>query len=141
MSKVLQRDIYNLHALGYTIEQAKQPDADLLAASRNLCIYWINHLYNWNYNSYTNYSIGLQDRGIVNNFIREKYLYWPKALLSLCRSISQRVLVMAELEALIQVILRLMLPYLLAYKTPLRYKTPPPHIRPLSQRRVAAKLV
>ena len=104
ISRTLRRDIYNLRALGYPIEQVKQPDPDPLAVSRYSCIYWVDHLCDWNSNSCTNHKVDLQDGGIVDVFIRKKYLYWLEAL-SLCRSMSKGVLLMAKLEALIQVIL------------------------------------
>jgi len=104
MSRTLRRDIYSLHALGYPIERVKQPDPDPLAASRYSCIYWVDHLCDWNSNSYANHKVDLQDGGIVDVFVRKKYLYWLEAL-SLCRSMSEGVLSMAKLEALIQVIL------------------------------------
>ena len=105
ISRTLRRDIYNLCALGYPIERVKQPDPDPLAVSRYSCIYWVDHLCDWNSNSYTNHKADLQDGGIVDVFVRKKYLYWLEAL-SLCRSMSEGVLLMAKLEALIQVIIR-----------------------------------
>jgi NACHT domain/Heterokaryon incompatibility protein (HET) len=104
ISRTLRRDIYSLCALGYPIERVKQPDPDPLAVSRYSCIYWVDHLCDWNSNSYTNHKVDLQDGGIVDVFVRKKYLYWLEAL-SLCRSMSKGVLSMAKLEALIQVIL------------------------------------
>ena len=105
MSKMLRRDIYNLRALGYAIERAKQPEPDPLSASRYSCIYWIDHLCDWISNSCANYRVDLQDGSAVEEFVRKKYLYWLEAL-SLCRSISDGVVSMAKLEALIQVILK-----------------------------------
>ena len=105
MSKTLQRDIYSLCAPGYPIEQVNQPDADLLAASRYSCIYWIDHLCDYISNSCTNPIVELQDGGIVNIFLRKKYLYWLEAL-SLCKSVSDGVVSMAKLEVLLQVTLR-----------------------------------
>jgi hypothetical protein len=105
MSRVLRKDIYGLRALGYPIEQVKRPNPDPLAASRYSCIYWVNHLYDWNSNSCANRA-DLQDRGSVDEFMRKKYLYWLEAL-SLCRRMSDGIVSMAKLEALIQVILRL----------------------------------
>jgi hypothetical protein len=78
---------------------------DLLAASRYSCIHWVDHLCDWNANPRANHRIDLQDGGVVDVFVRTKYLYWLEAL-SLCRSMSEGVLLMAKLEALIQVILR-----------------------------------
>jgi len=104
MSRTLRQDMYCLHMLGYPIEQVELPDPDPLATSRYSCIYWVDHLCNWNANSYTNHGVDLQDGGVVDVFVRKKYLYWLEAL-SLCRSMSDGVVSMAKLEALIQVIL------------------------------------
>jgi hypothetical protein len=46
----------------------------------------------------------LRDGGAVDYFVRNKYLYWLEAL-SLCRGMSDGVVSMAKLEALIEVIL------------------------------------
>jgi hypothetical protein len=105
MSRTLRRDIYSLRAPGYPIEQVKQPHPDPLAASRYSCIYWVNHLCAWNSSSRAEYGADLRDGGAVEMFVRKKYLYWLEAL-SLCRSISDGVVSMAKLEALLRVILR-----------------------------------
>jgi hypothetical protein len=105
ISRTLRPDVYSLRALGYPIERVKQPDPDPLAVSRYSCIYWVDHLCDWNSNSCANHKVDLQDGGMVDVFVRKKYLYWLEAL-SLCRSMSEGVLSMAKLEALIQVILR-----------------------------------
>ncbi|KAF2179641.1 HET-domain-containing protein [Zopfia rhizophila CBS 207.26] len=101
MSRTLRRDMYNVGALGYPIDQVKQPDPDPLAASRYSSIYWVDHLHDWNSNSFVNHGIDSQDKGAIENFIRKKYLYWLEAL-SLCRSMSEGVLAMAKLNALAQ---------------------------------------
>ena len=108
MSRALRRDMYSLHTLGYPTKRVRQPDPDPLAASRYSCVYWVDHFCDWNSNSSTNYSINLQDRGSIDSFIRKKYLYWLEAL-SLCKSMSEGVVSMTKLEALIQVILRLLI--------------------------------
>ncbi|KAF2183979.1 NACHT-domain-containing protein, partial [Zopfia rhizophila CBS 207.26] len=101
MSRTLRRDMYSLRALGYPIERVKQPDPDPLAASRYSCIYWIDHLCDWDLGSSANHGVDLQDGGAVDTFIRKKYLYWLEAL-SLCRSMSNGVVSIAKLEASIQ---------------------------------------
>jgi biotin operon repressor len=103
MRKTLRRDIYNLRAPGYPIEQVNQPDPDPLAASRYSCIYWVDHLCAWNSKSRTEHRVDLRDGGAVEIFMRKKYLYWLEAL-SLCRGISDGVVSMTKLEALLQVI-------------------------------------
>ncbi|KAF1977466.1 HET-domain-containing protein [Bimuria novae-zelandiae CBS 107.79] len=101
MSKPLRRDIYGLRAFGYPAEQVKQPDPDPLAASRYSCIYWIDHLCDWNPSSSAKYKVDLQDRGAVDSFLRQQYLYWLETL-SLCKSMSQGVVSMAKLEVFMQ---------------------------------------
>ncbi|KAF2183357.1 NACHT-domain-containing protein, partial [Zopfia rhizophila CBS 207.26] len=103
MSKTLRPDMYSLGALGYPAEQVKQPDPDPLVALRYSSIYWVDHLHDWNSNSFANHAIDSQDKSDIENFIRKKYLYWLEAL-SLCRSMSEGVLAMAKLNALAQVI-------------------------------------
>ena len=102
MSRTLRRDIYRLGALGCPIERVKQPHPDPLVALRYSSIYWVDHLHNWNSNSFANHAIDSQDKSDIENFIRKKYLYWLEAL-SLCRSMSEGVLAMAKLNALAQV--------------------------------------
>lgn len=106
MSRTLRRDIYSLRAPGFPIEQVKQPYPDPLAASRYSCIYWVNHLCAWNSKSSIDHGADLSDGGAVETFVRKKYLYWLEAL-SLCKGISDNVVSMAKLEALLQVILRI----------------------------------
>ncbi|KAI9766187.1 MAG: hypothetical protein M1839_005017 [Geoglossum umbratile] len=74
MSRTLQRDMFSLRTLGYPIKRVKQPDPD---------------------------PVDLQDKGTVHEFIKKKYLYWLEAL-SLCKGMSEGVVSIAKLEALIQ---------------------------------------
>ncbi|KAF2258886.1 WD40 repeat-like protein [Lojkania enalia] len=101
MYRTLQRDMYSLGALGYPAEQIEPPDRDPLAASRYPCIYWIDHLCEWNPGSSAEDKVDLQDGGAVDSFLRQRYLYWLEAL-SLCKSMSNGVVSMAKLEAFIQ---------------------------------------
>ena len=106
MSRTLRRDIYSLHAPGFSIEQVRQPHPDPLATSRYSCIYWVNHLCASNSSSCIEHEADLRDGGAVEIFVKKKYLYWLEAL-SLCKGISDSVVSMAKIEALLQVILRL----------------------------------
>ncbi|ORX95176.1 WD40-repeat-containing domain protein [Clohesyomyces aquaticus] len=101
MSRTLQRDMYGLKALGYPIDDIKQPDSDPLATSRYSCVYWIDHLCDWNPSSSAKYEIDLQDGGAVDSFLRQQYLYWLEAL-SVCKSMSQGVVSIAKLEVFMQ---------------------------------------
>ena len=102
MSKSLRRDMYSLRESGYPAEQVKQPDPDPLAASRYSCIYWIDHLCDWNPSSSAKHKVNLRDGGAVESFLRQQYLYWLEAL-SLCKSISQGVVAMTRLETVVEV--------------------------------------
>jgi hypothetical protein len=95
--------MYGLRAFGHPAEQVKPPDLDPLAASRYPCIYWIDHLCDWNPSSSTKDKVNLQDGGAVDSFLRQQYLYWLEAL-SLCKSMSKGVVSMAKLEVFMQVI-------------------------------------
>ena len=104
MSRTLRRDMYSLRALGYPIERVELPDPDPLAALRYSCIYWVDHLCDWNASPRANHRVDLQDGGAIDKFVRKTYLYWLEAL-SLCRRMSDGVVSIQKLEALIQVIL------------------------------------
>lgn len=102
MSRKLRRNIYNLDSLGYSIEQVQQPEPDPLAALRYPCLYWVDHLYKSDPHGHADMKVSLQDRGPVDVFVREKYLYWLEAV-SLCKGMPKGVLAIAKLEKLIQV--------------------------------------
>ena len=103
MSKVLrEKDIYKLGAPGFSIHEVQQPDPDPLFSLKYSCVHWIGHLLDCNPTS--NATSDLQDDGPVDEFLRCSYLYWLEAL-SLCRNLSEGIVSIARLEALLQVIL------------------------------------
>jgi len=106
MSRTLRRDIYRLGAPGFPIDQVKQPKPDPLAAARYSCIHWVDHLRDSS--GTAGQDDDLRERGAVDDFVRKKYLYWLEAL-SLWGSMSDGVVSIAKLEAIIQVILRLVM--------------------------------
>ncbi|KAH7118320.1 heterokaryon incompatibility protein [Dactylonectria macrodidyma] len=97
LSGTLRRDIYSLRVPGFPIDQVSPPDPDPLAATRYSCIYWVDHLSD---SDPAERMRDLQDGSIVHAFLKEKYLYWLEAL-SLLRSMSEGVLAMQKLEALV----------------------------------------
>jgi hypothetical protein len=103
MSKTLRRNMYSLNTLGYPSDQVEEPNPDPLATLRYSCIYWIDHLCDWNPSSSAYDMTALQDGGAVDSFLRKKYLYWLEAL-SLCKSMSKGIISIAKLEALTYVI-------------------------------------
>jgi hypothetical protein len=102
LSLTLRRDMYSLRALGSLIEKIEQPDPDPLAESRYACVFWIDHLSDWYSKSCVDPYGDLQDGGTVEEFIKKKYLYWLEAL-SLCKSMSEGVVSVGKLEAVLQV--------------------------------------
>lgn len=111
MSGALKRDIYGLIEPGILIGKVQAPVHDPLAPVYYSCIYWVDHLYDSflgkGAESTTDdraLHVFLQE-GYMNDFLRDKYLYWLEAL-SLCKSMSKGIVSMAKLEALIQVILK-----------------------------------
>ncbi|KAH8586508.1 NACHT domain-containing protein, partial [Bisporella sp. PMI_857] len=100
MSRTLRRDVYGLSAPGISVDQVKPPDPDPLAAAGYSCLYWIDHLLDYNTKEST--SNDLKDSGSVDNFLRENYLYWLEAL-TLLKSLSTGVVIIRKLENRLQV--------------------------------------
>jgi hypothetical protein len=102
MSRTLHRDIYNLEALGFPVENVEPPAPDPLTASRYPCIYWIDHLYESEPRFCVNSVSDQHAKEKVGEFLREKYLYWLEGL-SLCKSVEKGVVSMTKLCSLVQV--------------------------------------
>ena len=100
MSKTLRRDVYNLCAPGYPIEQVKQPGPDPLAAARYSCVYWIDHLHDCRASE--NAKNQLQGSDGLTSFLNEKFLYWLEAL-SLLKRMANGMRSMTKLETLFEV--------------------------------------
>ncbi|KAL7917824.1 hypothetical protein ACQKWADRAFT_273276 [Trichoderma austrokoningii] len=98
MNVTLRRDIYCLGTPGYPISQLQQPNADPLIAVRYSCIYWINHLCDYNIGDYMKGA--LQEGGLVDVFIRYHFLHWLEAL-SLLQGMSGGILAIARLTDLL----------------------------------------
>ena len=104
MSGTLRRDMYCLIAPGFPIDQVQVPDQDPLGTTRYSCVHWVDHLCDSASGKGTRRDDRLQDGGAVYVFLKKQYLYWLEAL-SLCKSMSEGIVSMAKLEALIQVML------------------------------------
>ncbi|RKK66011.1 Vegetative incompatibility protein HET-E-1 [Fusarium oxysporum] len=100
LSKSLRRDIYNLCAPGFSIEQVSTPDPDPLASIRYSCIYWVDHLHDSEPAAKAR-DKDLQDGGVVHDFLQTKYLYWLEAI-SLLHSMSKGVMAMQKLRGLVR---------------------------------------
>jgi len=101
LTKILRRDVYDLGAPGVPIDQVKQPRCDPLSPTRYSCVYWIDHLLDCDPTRHA--TNDLQIDGSIDKFLSRSYLYWLEAL-SLCRSMSEGVVSMTKLEALLQVL-------------------------------------
>ncbi|PTB40405.1 hypothetical protein M441DRAFT_59154 [Trichoderma asperellum CBS 433.97] len=98
MSTRLQRNIYNLHSPGTSINNIKAPDPDPLAAVRYSCVHWVDH-FCYIYNS---------NKDQVNHecqevflFLRKYFLYWLEAL-GLMGYVEDVILSMIGLENLLR---------------------------------------
>jgi len=102
LSRTLHRDLYGLKAPGTPIKNVEPPNPDPLAESRYPCIYWIDHLCDLKAMSLASKVSSLQARGVVADFLKEKYIYWLEGL-SLCKSVGKGVISMEKLRLLLQV--------------------------------------
>jgi hypothetical protein len=102
LSSTLNRDMYHLIEPGFSINEAEAPAFDPLTTARYSCVYWVDHLCDSKPNSWADSVDNLKVTGAIDEFIREKYLYWLEGL-SLCRSMGKGVLSMAKLYSLVQV--------------------------------------
>ncbi|KAK7403732.1 hypothetical protein QQX98_010504 [Neonectria punicea] len=98
LSGTLRRDIYSLSAPGFSIDQISPPDPDPLASIRYSCVYWADHLSDSDLKARRR---DLRDSGVIHNFFQKKYLYWLESL-SLLRSMSEGVMAVQKLEALVK---------------------------------------
>jgi hypothetical protein len=101
LSRTLHKDMYGLKFLGSPVENAEPPTPDPLAALRYPCVYWIDHLHDSISKSVAHSVSELQVRGVIDVFLRKKYLYWLEAL-SLCKSVAQGVVSITKLWSLMQ---------------------------------------
>jgi hypothetical protein len=102
MSSTLERDLYSLGEPGFSIEEVEIPNPDPLATVRYSCVYWIDHLYDSKPKSWVDGGSDLKVTGVVEEFVRKKYLYWLEGL-SLCRGVERGVVSITKLWSLVQV--------------------------------------
>lgn len=100
MSETLRRDVYSLSAPGISIDQVRQPDPDPLAAIRYSCLYWGDHLIDYDIRGHI--INDLRDDGSVYNFLSTRYLHWLEAL-SLMKSLPDSIIIIRKLENWLQV--------------------------------------
>ncbi|WAO93446.1 Vegetative incompatibility protein HET-E-1 [Fusarium falciforme] len=100
LSEALERDVYELGGPGFSIDQVSPPNPDPLASIRYSCVFWVDHLDDSEPCARMS-DKDLQDAEIVHSFLRKKYLYWLESL-SLLRSMSEGVMAVQKLEALVR---------------------------------------
>ena len=97
--KTLKRDMYQLEAPGFAINNVKRPKPDPLAAARYGCVYWVDHLHD---SGDALRDEDFRSKSDIDKFMREKYLYWLEAL-SLAETCRTEWYHWQKLEALLQV--------------------------------------
>ncbi|KAH6997695.1 hypothetical protein BKA56DRAFT_626520 [Ilyonectria sp. MPI-CAGE-AT-0026] len=97
---VLRNNIYGLNNPGVILDHSSSPILNPLAAIRYSCIHWVDHLVHSHPTKRTNNN-RLHNGGIVDNFIRQKYLHWLESL-SLLYSMQKGVIAVHKLEALVR---------------------------------------
>jgi hypothetical protein len=97
LSRTLHRDMYSLEAPGFHIDKVQTPDPDPQSVSRYPCIYWVDHLYDSKPKS-----LATSVSNVVDEFLRNKYLYWLE-MLSLCKSLGRGLVSITKLWLLLQV--------------------------------------
>lgn len=102
MSSTLKRDIYDLGAPGYLIDEVTTPAIDPLATARYSCVYWVDHLCDSQVMSLASKVSSVQAIGVVVDFLKRKYIYWLEVL-SLCKAVGKGMVSMEKLRSLVQV--------------------------------------
>lgn len=105
LSHTLQRDIYRLSHPGSSLKDVRRPSPDPLVAAEYSCVYWVDHLFDTYGSNKPICTEDLQDKGVVHDFLCNKYLNWLEEL-SLVQDMSQGVLAMDKLSTLFQARLR-----------------------------------
>ncbi|CAG8428408.1 unnamed protein product [Penicillium salamii] len=90
----LRRDIYDLRAPGYPVEQIEVPCPDPLLAVRYACAHWIDHLLLCNDEGL---KIELQEDGLVSRFFSQNYLHWLEVM-SIMKSLPAAIKSIRKLE-------------------------------------------
>lgn len=100
--KTLQRDIFQIKFPGFPIEAVTPPSPNPLAAAKYACVYWVDHLQGSEKNQSNDLKLSLDENGLIDKFLQQKYLYWLEAL-SILRSVSHGIQAIQKLKILIQV--------------------------------------
>ncbi|KAE8347505.1 hypothetical protein BDV24DRAFT_157794 [Aspergillus arachidicola] len=99
LRKDLRRDIYNLRAPGYPIQEVRIRNPDPLRAVRYACVYWVDHIVSCG--NIEDIKKAIAEEGLVDSFIQQSYLHWLEAM-SILKSIPSGISSMQKLEKFIQ---------------------------------------
>ncbi|EMD95295.1 hypothetical protein COCC4DRAFT_150426 [Bipolaris maydis ATCC 48331] len=102
LHKTLRRDIYNLQAPGYPIQDIKPPVPNPLDPLFYSCVYWVDHFCDSKHKTLSHSATTQENTKAIDTFLRQRYLYWLEAL-SLYRSMAKGVVSMTRLWDLVQV--------------------------------------
>ncbi|GAB1194356.1 hypothetical protein APSETT444_003601 [Aspergillus pseudonomiae] len=100
LGKDLRRDIYNLRAPGYPIQEVKVPNPDPLRAVRYGCVYWVDHLVSCGTMEDT--TKATEEERLMDSFLSQSYLHWLEAM-SILKSVPSGIASMQKLEKFIRV--------------------------------------
>jgi hypothetical protein len=100
LSPILKRDMYNLLAPGFPINEVQVPDPDPLGSLRYSCLHWVDHLCDAISDKSRIIADDLQDGSAVDTFLRGKFLYWLEGL-SLLHGLSEGVIAITRLHGLL----------------------------------------
>lgn len=78
LSEKLKRNMYQLEIPGTLIDEIRTPQPDPLREVRYSCVYWVNHLWDWNETGMSLEDI-LQDDSQVHKFLKNHILHWLEA--------------------------------------------------------------
>jgi hypothetical protein len=103
MRRELRRDLCGLEKPGAQKDGILvQTENSTLTKIAYACEYWVDHLFaSYTTSSATSEDV-LEDGGVVDLFLQDKFLYWLEAL-SLCKSVSKGIVSIEKLWSLIRV--------------------------------------
>jgi hypothetical protein len=93
--------MYQLEIPGTLIDEIRMPQPDPLREVRYSCVYWVNHLWDWNETGMSLEDV-LQDDSQVHKFLKNHILHWLEAS-SLVGVIADVIHGVIKLQTLIKV--------------------------------------
>ncbi|KAF0320282.1 nacht and wd domain protein [Colletotrichum asianum] len=91
ISKVLNRNIYNLEGPGVLKKDIVRPQTDPLASSGYCCLHWAHHVMK------TDLAATMKDHGLVHKFLLNSFLHWIEAM-ALLNSMGEAIQAVQTLQ-------------------------------------------